>query len=35
VIASDGRANWYKGVQLIVVYLAIALLSYFVPELAG
>ncbi|HEY7193194.1 MAG TPA: calcium/proton exchanger [Gemmatimonadales bacterium] len=35
VIASDGRANWYKGVQLIVVYLAIALLSYFVPEVAG
>ena len=32
VVAGDGRANWYKGVQLIVVYLAIALLSYFVPQ---
>jgi Ca2+:H+ antiporter len=32
VVASDGRSNWYKGVQLVVVYLAIALLSYFIPE---
>ncbi|HET9385349.1 MAG TPA: calcium/proton exchanger [Gemmatimonadales bacterium] len=32
VVAGDGRANWYRGVQLIVVYLAIALLSYFVPQ---
>ena len=35
VVAGDGRSNWYKGVQLIVVYLAIALLSYFVPQGAG
>ena len=35
VVSGDGRANWYKGVQLIVVYLAIALLSYFVPQVAG
>jgi len=35
VVAGDGRANWYKGVQLIVVYLAIALLSYFVPQVSG
>jgi len=35
VVAGDGRANWFKGVQLIVVYLAIALLSYFVPQVSG
>jgi Ca2+:H+ antiporter len=34
-VAGDGRANWYKGVQLLVVYLAIALLSYFVPTVSG
>ena len=32
VVAGDGRANWYKGVQLLVVYVAIALLAYFVPQ---
>ncbi len=31
VVAGDGRSNWYRGVQLIVVYIAIALLAYFVP----
>ena len=35
VVAGDGRSNWYKGVQLLVVYLAIALLAYFVPQVAG
>ena len=35
VVASDGRANWYRGVQLVVVYIAIALLSYFIPEVAS
>jgi len=30
-VASHGSANWYKGVQLISVYLMIALLLYFVP----
>jgi len=34
VVVGDGRANWYKGVQLIVVYVAIALLSYFVPQVS-
>ncbi|HWC74297.1 MAG TPA: cation transporter, partial [Gemmatimonadales bacterium] len=34
VVASDGRANWYKGTQLIVVYVAIALMFYFVPEVS-
>jgi Ca2+:H+ antiporter len=35
VVSSDGRANWYKGVQLLVVYLAIALLAYFAPQVSG
>jgi Ca2+:H+ antiporter len=30
-VASDGRANWFKGVQLIAVYLIIALMFYFMP----
>ena len=33
-VAADGRANWYKGTQLIVVYLGIALMFYFVPQLS-
>jgi Ca2+:H+ antiporter len=32
VVAGDGRSNWYKGVQLITVYLIIALMFYFLPE---
>ncbi len=31
IVASGGSGNWYKGVQLIGVYLMIALLLYFVP----
>jgi Ca2+:H+ antiporter len=31
LVASGGTGNWYKGVQLIAVYLMIALLLYFVP----
>ena len=30
-VASGGSGNWYKGVQLIAVYVMIALLLYFVP----
>ena len=30
-VASSGSGNWYKGVQLITVYLMIGLLLYFVP----
>jgi Ca2+:H+ antiporter len=35
VVASDGRSNWYRGTQLVVVYVAIALMFYFVPEVAN
>ena len=31
VVAGDGRSNWFKGVQLIAVYLVIALMFYFLP----
>jgi Ca2+:H+ antiporter len=31
LVASDGTGTWYKGAQLIGVYLMIALLLYFVP----
>jgi Ca2+:H+ antiporter len=31
LVAGDGRSNWYKGVQLIAVYLIVALMFYFIP----
>jgi len=31
IVAGDGRSNWYKGIQLIIVYCVIALLFYFLP----
>jgi Ca2+:H+ antiporter len=31
MISGDGHANWYKGVQLITVYLIMALMFYFMP----
>ena len=31
IVAGDGRSNWYKGVQLISVYLIVALMFYFIP----
>jgi Ca2+:H+ antiporter len=31
--AGDGRSNWYKGVQLITLYILIALLFYFIPDI--
>lgn len=34
VVCGDGRSNWYKGVQLVAVYLVIALMFYFIPEVA-
>jgi Ca2+:H+ antiporter len=34
IVSGDGRANWYKGVQLITVYIIIAFLFYFLPEAA-
>jgi Ca2+:H+ antiporter len=31
MISDDGRSNWYKGVQLIIVYVIIGMMFYFVP----
>ena len=31
-IASDGRANWFKGAQLVGFYLILAALFYLLPE---
>ena len=31
LVVSGGSGNWYKGVQLIAVYLMIGLLLYFAP----
>ena len=30
-VCSDGQTNWFKGVQLVTVYLIMALLFYFMP----
>ena len=34
IVSGDGQSNWYKGVQLIMVYIIIAFLFYFTPEAA-
>jgi Ca2+:H+ antiporter len=31
MIANDGRSNWYKGVQLVIVYFIMGMLLYFIP----
>jgi Ca2+:H+ antiporter len=31
VVCGDGQSNWFKGVQLIAVYVIIALMYYFLP----
>jgi len=31
MVAGDGRSNWYKGVQLIIVYFIMAMMLYFIP----
>jgi Ca2+:H+ antiporter len=32
LVCGDGQSNWYKGVQLLTVYLIIALMFYFMPS---
>ena len=34
VVAGDGRSNWFKGVQLIIIYAIMALMFYFMPDIA-
>jgi Ca2+:H+ antiporter len=31
LVCGDGQSNWYKGVQLVTVYMIIALMFYFIP----
>ena len=31
-ISSDGESNWLEGVQLLAVYLILAIVFYFLPE---
>jgi Ca2+:H+ antiporter len=31
LVGGDGRSHWFKGVQLVVVYIMIAVLFYFLP----
>jgi Ca2+:H+ antiporter len=31
MVAGDGRSNWYKGVQLLIVYLIFGMMLYFAP----
>ena len=32
MVAGDGKANWFKGVQLITVYAIMAVMFYFLPS---
>jgi len=34
-VSGGGRSNWYKGVQLVTMYLIIALAFYFMPAVAA
>ena len=31
MVAGDGRSNWYKGVQMIIVYVIMGMMLYFIP----
>jgi len=33
MVSGDGQSNWYKGIQLITVYIIIALMFYLMPQL--
>jgi Ca2+:H+ antiporter len=35
MVCAEGQANWYKGVQLITVYVIFATLFYFIPNAPG
>ena len=34
MVCGDGQSNWYKGVQLITVYLIMALMFFVIPDIA-
>jgi Ca2+:H+ antiporter len=31
-ISGDGRSNWFKGAELLVVYFGLALTFFFLPS---
>ncbi|MBV9033169.1 MAG: hypothetical protein JO182_01650 [Acidobacteriaceae bacterium] len=31
-IAGDGESNWFEGVQLLAVYLILAVMFYYLPR---
>jgi Ca2+:H+ antiporter len=33
IVCGDGHSNWFKGVQLVTIYIVIATMFYFLPEL--
>jgi Ca2+:H+ antiporter len=33
-VAADGETNWLQGVQLLATYLILAIVFYFLPEVA-
>ncbi len=33
IVALDGESNWFEGVELIAVYLVLAIIFYFVPAI--
>ena len=33
-VASDGESNWLEGVQLLAVYLILAVVFYFLPDVS-
>ncbi len=35
MVVADGKANWFKGAQLLSVYLLIALFCFFLPDNSG
>ncbi|MBI3797245.1 MAG: calcium/proton exchanger [Deltaproteobacteria bacterium] len=35
IVATDGESNWMEGVQLLAVYIILAIAFYFLPETAG
>jgi Ca2+:H+ antiporter len=34
IVCGDGQSNWFKGVQLVTIYIIIATMFYFLPELS-
>jgi Ca2+:H+ antiporter len=34
-VASDGKSNWLEGVQLLAVYLILAVVFYYLPDVAS